>query len=95
MTIEASYVDARKHLESLLDRATQDRETIILTGPNGARVALIAADELESYQGTAHLLRSPANARQALDTLRESLADEDISELRARPEGTVGPTEPA
>jgi PHD/YefM family antitoxin component YafN of YafNO toxin-antitoxin module len=41
-------------------------------------------------QETAHLLRSPANARRLLEALRESLADEvvpfDVAELRARPD---------
>lgn len=87
MTVETSYSEARQHLASLLDRAVDDRETIIITRRNGARVALIAADELESYEETAYLLRSPENARRLLEALRESLADEvepfDFAELRA------------
>jgi len=88
MAIETSYSEARQHLAALLDRAVQDRETIIITRRNGARVALLPADELASYEETAHLLRSPANARRLLEALRESLADEvvpfDFAELRAR-----------
>jgi antitoxin YefM len=85
---ETSYSEARQHLAALLDRAIDDRETIIITRRNGARVALLAADELASYEETAYLLRSPANARRLLDALRESLSDEvmpfDFAELRAR-----------
>jgi antitoxin YefM len=88
MAIETSYSDARQHLAALLDRAVQDRETIIITRRNGDRVALLPADDLASYEETAHLLRSPANARRLLEALRESLADEvvpfDFAELRAR-----------
>ena len=88
MTVETNYSDARQHLSSLLDRAVQDRETIIITRRNGDRIALIAADELASYEETAHLLRSPANARRLLEALRESHADEvvpfDFAELRER-----------
>jgi antitoxin YefM len=88
VSTESTYSDARQNLASLLDRAVNDRETIIITRRNGARVALIAADELESYQETAYLLRSPANARRLLEALRESLSDEvvqfDVAELRAR-----------
>jgi antitoxin YefM len=85
---ETSYSEARQHLAALLDRAIDDRETIIITRRNGARVALLAADELASYEETAYLLRSPTNARRLLDALRESLSDEvmpfDFAELRAR-----------
>jgi antitoxin YefM len=88
VTIETSYSEARQHLAALLDRAVQDRETIIITRRNGARVALLPADDLTSYEETAYLLRSPANARRLLEALRESLADEvvpfDFAELRAR-----------
>ena len=73
-----------------------DRETIIKRR-NGARVALLAADELESYQETAHVLRSPANARRLLAALRESLEDDvlpfDAAELRARLEHAVARAE--
>ena len=88
MAIETSYSEARQHLAALLDRATDDRETIIITRRNGARVALLSADELASYEETAHLMRSPANARRLLEALRESLSDEvvpfDFAELRER-----------
>ena len=88
MPVETTYSDARENLASLLDRAINDRETIIITRRNGARVALIAADELASYEETAYLLRSPENARYLLEALRESLADEvvplDVEELRSR-----------
>jgi antitoxin YefM len=86
VTIETSYSEARQHLAALLDRAVDDRETIIIRRRNGARAALIAADELASYQETVHLLRSPANARRLLEALHESLADQvepfEFSDLR-------------
>ncbi len=93
MTVETSYSEARQHLAALLDRAVDDRETIIITRRHGARVALLAADELASYEETSYLLRSPANARRLLDALRESLADDvvpfDFMELRAQLERAV------
>ncbi len=88
MSIEMSYSEARQNLAALLDRAVEDRETIIIRRRNGARGALLAADELAGYEETAHLLRSPANARRLLEALQESLAGEvepfDFKELRAR-----------
>jgi antitoxin YefM len=93
MSIETSYSEARARLAELLRRASDDRETIFITRRNGAPCALIAADELASLEETAHLLRSPANARHLLEALRESLTDEtvpfDVEALRARLERAV------
>jgi antitoxin YefM len=87
MTVETSYTDARAHLAELLDRAGHDRETIIITRRGAPDVALIAADELASLEETAHLLRSPANARRLLAALQRSLANDvqpqSVAELRA------------
>jgi antitoxin YefM len=68
-----SYTQARAELSELMDRATEDRETIIIERRGHASVALIAADELASLQETAHLLRSPANARRLLSALNRAL----------------------
>ncbi len=86
MTVQTSYTDARAHLAELLDRASRDRETVIITRRGAPDVALVAADELASLQETAHLLRSPANARRLLAALQRSLAGDvepgSVAELR-------------
>lgn len=87
MASETSYTDARAHLAELLDRAGHDRETVIITRRGAPDVALVAADELASLEETAHLLRSPANARRLLAALQRSLANDvepqDVAGLRA------------
>ena len=83
MTIETTYSQAREQFKSLLDRAVDDREVVIVRRRSGDAVAMIAADELESLMETAHLLRSPKNA----DRLLSALA-------RAR-SGEVAPTTPS
>lgn len=70
--METTYSDARSRLKELLDKATQDKETVIITRRNGEDVALIAADELRSMEETLHLLRSPANAARLLAALERS-----------------------
>jgi antitoxin YefM len=67
--IETSYTDARAKLADYLDRAADDRETIIVHRRGRPDVAIIAADELAGLQETAHLLASPANARRLADAL--------------------------
>jgi antitoxin YefM len=74
MTLQTTYTDARARLAFLLDRAGDDRETVIITRRDHGDVALVAADELRSLEETAHLMRSPANARRLLEALERSLS---------------------
>lgn len=69
MTIETTYSQAREQLKSLMDRAVEDREVIVVRRRTGGDVAMIAADELESLVETAHLLRSSKNAERLLAAL--------------------------
>jgi len=73
MSIRTTYTDARAKFAGLCDAATTNRETIIIQRRGAEDVALIAADELKSLQETAHLLRSPKNARRLLAALERAL----------------------
>ena len=74
MPLQTTYTDARARLAELLDRAGDDRETVIITRREHADVAMVSADELRSLEETAHLLRSPANAQRLLEALERSIA---------------------
>ena len=69
MTIETTYSQAREQLKSLMDRAVDDREVILVRRRSGGDVAMIAADELMGLVETAHLLRSEKNAQRLLAAL--------------------------
>jgi antitoxin YefM len=71
MPIETSYTELRKNLASYLDRVINDREIVVVKRRGARDVAMIAKDELTGLNETAHLLRSPANARRLLESLRE------------------------
>ena len=73
MPIETSYTEARQGLAQLLDRVTNDREVVLIRRRGRAKVALVSAEELAGLQETAHLLRSPRNARRLLSALRRAL----------------------
>jgi antitoxin YefM len=73
MSIQTTYTDARTRFASLCDAATINREIIIIQRRGAEDVALIAADELAGLQETAHLLRSPKNARRLLIALERAL----------------------
>jgi antitoxin YefM len=73
MPIQTTYSTARANLASLLDQVTDDRETVIIRRRGAEDVALVSAAELASLQETAHLLRSPANARRLLTALNRAI----------------------
>lgn len=74
MTLSKSttYTNARAKLKNLCEQVISTREPIIIHRRNAEDVALISADELESIIETAHLIRSPANARRLLTALNRA-----------------------
>ena len=86
MAIQTTYTHARARLASLLDEVTKNREVVIIQRRGSEDVAMITADELAGILETAHLLRSPSNAKRlltALDRVRNSSgAPQTIDELR-------------
>jgi len=75
MAVQMTYTKTRANLAKLLDKVIQDRETVIIERRRGGRAALIAADELSALLETAHLLRSPKNARRLLAALQGALGN--------------------
>jgi antitoxin YefM len=73
MVIQTTYTSARANLAKLLDRVTQDRETVIIERRGAEKVAMISVSELSSLIETAHLLRSPKNAQRLLSALMRAL----------------------
>ena len=71
MPTETSYTELRENLASYLDRVVDDREVVVVKRRGARDVAIIAADELAGMAETAYLVRSPANARRLLESLRE------------------------
>ena len=88
MMHEASYTQARQALASLMDQVTDTREPVLIRRRGREPVALIAADELAGWLETAHLLRSPKNARRLLEASERAARGEgealDVAELRSR-----------
>jgi antitoxin YefM len=72
MTIQTTYTQARAQLASLLDQVTKDREVVIIQRRGSEDVAMITADELSGILETAHLLRSPKNAKRLLTALDQA-----------------------
>jgi antitoxin YefM len=69
MPIQTTYTQARANLSKLFDEVTENREIVIVRRRRGEDIAMVAADELAGLTETAHLLRSPKNARRLLQAL--------------------------
>ncbi|HET7205468.1 MAG TPA: type II toxin-antitoxin system prevent-host-death family antitoxin [Terriglobales bacterium] len=70
--MQTSYTSLRANLASVLEKVTEDQEVVIIRRKNAKDVALVPADELAGLLETAHLLRSPRNARRLLSALRRA-----------------------
>jgi antitoxin YefM len=67
--IQTTYTNARSQFAKLCDQAVDDQEVILIQRRGKEAVAMLAASELRSLEETAHLLRSPENARRLLQAL--------------------------
>ena len=72
MPVETTYTSLRQRLASVLKQVANDREVVIVRRRDAKDVALVPAEELAGLMETAHLLRSPENARRLLAALRRA-----------------------
>jgi antitoxin YefM len=73
MPTETTYTSLRENLASVLDRVVENQEVVIVRRRGSKDVALLPASELAGLMETAHLLRSPRNARRLLTAMRRSI----------------------
>lgn len=67
-----SYSDLRKNLAATLDSVSEDHEPVLITRDKGKPAAvLMSLEDFASYEETAHLLRSPRNAKRLLQAVGE------------------------
>ena len=83
-----SYTEARDQLATVWDKTVATREPVVISRRGTESVVLLPLEEWEGIQETAHLLRSPANARRLMAALvrLESGEGETLSveQLRVR-----------
>lgn len=64
-----TYTEARENLASIWDRTVSSREPVVISRRGAESVVMLPLEEWEGVTETAHLLRSPANARRLLAAL--------------------------
>ena len=69
----ATYSHLREHLAEVWDEVEDSQEPVIVKRRGHEDLALIPANELESLRETAHLMRSPKNARRLLESIQRAL----------------------
>jgi len=57
-----SYSLLRNNLAKTLDKVDEDHAPIIITRQNGKSTVLVSLEDFQSYEETAYLMASPANA---------------------------------
>jgi len=67
-----TYTAARENLAKTINRVCEDNAPIVITRKRDQSVVILSLSEYESLEETAHLLRSPANAKRLLKSI-ESL----------------------
>jgi antitoxin YefM len=87
MSKQVSYSYARQNFAEVLTEAADSQEPVIISRRGHEDIALLPASELRSLEETAHLLRSPANARRLLAALNRALSEggrpESLDALRS------------
>lgn len=66
-----TYSDLRKNLANVLDGVINDHSPVLVTRQNNQTAVLISLDDFNAYEETAHLLKSPANAKRLRDSITQ------------------------
>lgn len=86
MALETNYTNLRQNLAGILDQVVDNQETVVVRRRGARDVALVPAGELVGLVETAHLLRSPRNARRLLSALhraeRGRVKPTDVAQFR-------------
>ena len=64
-----TYTAARGNLASTINRVCEDNAPVVITRNRDQAVVMLSLAEYESLEETAHLLRSPENAKRLLRSI--------------------------
>ena len=64
-----TYTAARENLAQTMSQVCNDRDPVIITRKREDAVVMMSLEDYESLEETAHLLRSPANAKRLMESI--------------------------
>lgn len=73
-----SYTSARANLARTMDRVCNDHEALIITRNGEQSVVMLSLEDFKALEETAHLLRTPANAKRLLSAVAQLNAGNGI-----------------
>jgi antitoxin YefM len=69
--VSINYTAARRNLAKVMDQVCNDHAPVMITRKGKASVVIMSLEEYQTLEKTAYLLRSPANARNLLESIAE------------------------
>lgn len=66
-----SYTTARKCFAQTMQQVCDDHDPVIITRRDHASVVMLSLEDFEALNETAHLLRSPKNAKRLTESIDE------------------------
>jgi antitoxin YefM len=72
MALTLTYTKAREQFADVLEQVTSNNDMAVITRRNRDNVVVISETELLGLMETAHLLRSPKNAKRLLSALNRA-----------------------
>ena len=85
-----SYSRARQDLARLMDKVSDDRAPLIVTRRGGRSVVVLSLEEYRGMEETLHLMRSPANARRLLKSIRAAEKGDVTARALITPKAKAG-----
>ncbi|MBW6452843.1 MAG: type II toxin-antitoxin system prevent-host-death family antitoxin [Methyloprofundus sp.] len=73
-----SYTAARANLSKTMEQVCNDHAPVIITRKHESPVVMISLQDYQAMEETTYLLRSPANARNLLESIAELEAGNGI-----------------
>lgn len=66
-----SYTAARANLARTMEKVCNDHAPVIITRKSESPVVMMSLEDYQAMEETTYLLRSPANAKQLLESIAE------------------------
>lgn len=74
-----NYTTLRSNLANVLDKVNDDHNPVLVTRQNGKPAVILSLEDYKSFEETAYLMASPANAQRLNQAIAEVEAGKVVS----------------